>query len=320
MPTVAISDIRPNPVALRSVDRESEAYIQLRDSVADPSIGLLNPINVRERTEVVGDETVTYFEIIDGLHRYTACCEAGFETIEINIKDFNETEAHLAQIIGNAMRIETKPVQYTKHLQRIISSNPTWTMNDLAARVHRSPAWLNQRFGLLKLNVQVQEIVDNGDITVSNAVILAKLPHDEQLNFIDSAMTMGTAEFGPLIQNRVKEILKAEKEGKGASKPSFTPVMRIRKRSELEEELESRVILSSMVTGLNAYDSAYLALAWSLNVDPVSVEIQKAEWTEKQRRLDDEKKKRTVARAQKKAEEAAAAAVKAQEEAQEDLE
>lgn len=313
---VAIDAIRPNPVALRSVDRESEEFIQLRDSIGDPAIGILNPINVRERTEDVDGEAVTYYEIIDGLHRYTAACECGLSEVPIHVKDADETQAHLMQIIGNAMRVETKPVQYTKHLQRVISANPTWTMSDLASKVHRSPAWLNQRFGLLKLNEQVQELVDDSKISVSNAVILAKLPHEEQLNYIDSAMSMGTTEFGPLVQQRVKEIKEAEKAGREASEPTFSPVAKPRKKTELEDELNSRTVLASLVADcVDVTEAAYLALAWVLRLDPTSVEVQEAQWNEKRQRIEEEKAKRKAARAEQKAKEAAEAAAKAQEEA-----
>jgi ParB/RepB/Spo0J family partition protein len=314
---VAISDIRPNPVALRSVDRESEDYIQLRDSIGDPAIGILNPISVREKRETVEDEVVVFYEIIDGLHRYTAASEVGLEEIPVNIKDAGETEAHLMQVIGNAMKVETKPVQYTKHLQRIISANPTWTMNDLASKVHRSPAWLNQRFGLLKLEPQVQDLVDDGKIIVSNAVILAKLPHDEQLNYIDSAMTMSTPEFGPLVQERVLQIKKAEREGRETGEATFVPIVKPRKKPELEEELNNRTLLGSLVADCESKaDAAYRTLEWVLSVDPTSVSVQEAAWNEKRQRVDEEKAKRKAERAQKKAEEAAAAAAKAQEEAE----
>lgn len=314
--TVALSDIRPNPVALRAVDRESEAYIQLRDSIADPSIGLLNPINVRERSETVDGEKVAYYEIIDGLHRYTACSEAGFEEVPVLVKDLEETEAHLAQIIGNAMRVETRPVEYTKHLARIISANPTWTMNDLAVKVHRSPAWLNQRFGLLKLAPAVQSLVDDGKIAVSNAVILAKLPHDEQLNYVDSAMTMITSEFGPLVQTRVTEIKKAEREGREATEDVFQPIAKLRKRSELEAELNSGAAVAQLVSDCETKEDAALkTLAWTLQLDPASVALQQAQWTEKKEQLEAEKAKRKAERAQTKAKEAAEAAAKAQEEA-----
>jgi ParB/RepB/Spo0J family partition protein len=317
MPKVAISDIRPNPVALRAVDRDSEAYTQLRDSVADEAIGLINPISVREQSEEVEGETITYYEIVDGLHRYTACCEAGYEEIDVNLKSYAETEAHLAQIIGNAIKVETKPVEYTKGLARVISSNPTWTMTDLATRVHRSPAWLNQRFGLLKLNSVVQEIVDDGNITVSNAVILAKLPHDEQVNYVDQAMTMPTTEFGPLVQSRVREIRAAEKEGRAAGKPEFSPNAKCRKKAELEDELKNRTVLAAIVSDCeNASEAAYLALQWVLNVDPMSVEVQRAAWEERQQKLEEEKAARAAARAKKKADEAIAASAKAQEEAE----
>jgi ParB/RepB/Spo0J family partition protein len=314
--TVAISDIRPNPVALRAVDRESEDFIQLRDSIADPAIGLLNPINVRERSEDVDGELISYYEIIDGLHRYTACSEAGLDTIDVSVKDMDETEAFLAQIVGNAMRIETKPVQYTKHLQRIIGANPTWTITDLANKVHRSPQWLNQRFGLLKLETTVQEIVDNGDISVSNAVVLAKLPHEEQLNFVDSAMTMGTAEFGPLVQVRVKEIKDAEKAGKKPGEATFTPVAKPRKKSELEDELNARSVLSTVIATCDTKEeAAYAALEWVLQLDPDSLATAEAQYNEKKERVEAEKAKRKAERAAKKAEEAAAAAAKAQDEA-----
>lgn len=313
---VAISDIRPNPVALRAVDRESEDFIQLRDSVADPSIGLLNPINVRERSEEVDGETIVYYEIIDGLHRFTACSEAGFETIDVSVKDMDETEAHLAQIVGNAMRIETKPVQYTKHLQRIIGANPTWTITDLANKVHRSPSWLTQRFGLLKLEPTVQTFVDDAKISVSNAVVLAKLPHEEQLNFVDSAMTMGTAEFGPLVQQRVKEIREAEKAGKAAAPASFSPTAKPRKKSELEDELTNRSVLGSLASSCDTKEeAAYAALQWVLQLDADSVATAEAQYNEKKERIEAEKARRKAERAKKKAEEAAQAAAQAQDEA-----
>jgi ParB/RepB/Spo0J family partition protein len=313
---VALSEIRPNPVALRAVDREAEAYIQLRDSIADPAIGLLNPINVRERSEEVDGEKVTFYEIIDGLHRYTACSEIGFEELPVLVKSLEETESFLAQIIGNAMRVETRPVEYTKHLQRIISANPTWTIADLATKVHRSPAWLNQRFGLLKLAPSVQTLVDDGKIAVSNAVILAKLPHDEQLNYIDSAMTMITAEFGPMVNTRVTELKKAEKEGREATEDVFVPVAKPRKRSELETELEQQAVLPGLVADCDTKESAALkTLAWTLQLDPASVALAQAQWVEKKQQLEEEKAKRKAERAKQKAAEAAEAAAKAQEEA-----
>lgn len=317
MPTVSISDIRANPVALRNVDRESETYIQLRDSVADPKIGLLNPIGVRERQEDVDGDVVTFYEIIDGLHRFTACCDAGYDEIEVSVKDFDETEAQLAQIIGNAMRVETKPIQYTKHLQRIIGANPTWTMNDLATKLHKSPTWLNQRFGLLKLDETIQSFVDEGKIAVSNAVVLAKLPHEEQLNFVDQAITLTTGEFAPAVQTRLKELKNAEREGrspKGTGFPGATP--RLRKISELKEELASREFLTATVFNMDAVTAAYTALEWVMSLDAATVEVARAKFEERAQRTEEERAKRKAERAEKKAQEAATAAAQAKEAAE----
>lgn len=311
---VATSDIRPNPVALRSVDTESEDFINLRDSVAD--IGLLSPISVRERSEVVEGETITYYEIIDGLHRYTACAGCGREEIPVNIMDLDETEAFLAQVMGNALKIETKPVEYTKHLQRILSANPSWTLNELAIKCHKSPSWLNQRFGLLKLNEQVQALVDDDKITVLNGVILSKLPREEQLNYLEQAMTMTNTEFGPLVTARIKQIKEAEAAGQAPGEAGYVAAAVLRKKTEIEPELINLGNIAPLYASASARDDvARIVLNWVLQLDAPTVATKEAQFNEKRQKTKEEQARRKAERADKRAQEATQAAAKAKEEA-----
>jgi hypothetical protein len=190
-------------------------------------------------------------------------------------------------------------------------------MSDLADRVHRSPAWLNQRFGLLKLAPQVQALVDESKINVLSAVVLSKLPHDEQLNYIDQAMTLTTAEFGPVVNKRLSELRKAARLGKEAEPEKFEPVVKVRKKTELESELKNPANLFALVSDTDSVeDAAVLVLKWVLNVDPQSSSLQEATWNQRKARIEEEKRLRAVERADKKAAEAAEAAKKARSEAE----
>jgi ParB family chromosome partitioning protein len=310
--SIKVSAIRENPVALRSVDVEGEGYIGLRDSIARR--GLLTSLSVRSRVEDVDGEVVEYFEIVDGLHRYTAAVDLGLDEVPAIVVDLDKTETLEAQIMANIQKIETTPIEYTKQLQRIFSFNPTMTVTDMAARVARSTTWVQQRLNLLKLNPDVQKLVDDGKISVANAVALAKLPANEQPNYVDSAITMNTDEFAPVVQTRAKELKDAAREGRKAKPVEFTPITKLRRLSELKSELDSPVVAPELCKELSTPVEGFLAgVAWASYADSLSVAAQKAAYEEKIKIADDAKAKRAAERAKKKAEEAADAAAKAAE-------
>lgn len=309
---VKLADIRENPVALRTVDRESEAFAGLRDSIANR--GILNAISVRERQQDIDGKIVNYYELIDGLHRYSASLEAGLTEIPVIIKNLSETEVQEAQIMANAHKVETRAVEYTKGLNRVLASNPAMTIADLAGRLSKSQTWLEQRLGLLKLAESIQPLVDDGKIKVSNAVALAKLPQEEQPNYVDQAMSMSAEEFVPTVGARAKELKDAARAGRKAAPAGFSPIARLQKMSELKSELESPAIGPELVK-VNSVKSAAagfaLAVAWALNLDPTSIEVQRVKAEAKAQMLDEAKKKRAADRTAKKAEEAQQAAAEA---------
>jgi len=311
---VPLSSIRENQVALRGVDKEGEDYVGLRDSIA--RIGIMNPISVRRRTEDVDGTTVEYYEIVDGLHRYTSAVDAGLESIPVNVVDLDKVETLEAQLMTNIHKVETKAVEYTKQLQRIFTLNPTMTISEMASRLGKSPSWVSQRLNLLKLEKSVQDLVDDGKITVANAVAMSRLPHEEQVNYVDQAMQMNTDEFAPTVQARAKELKDAAREGRKAEKAEFKPQARVRKLGELKTEFSTNEVgpeLCRQVGAKTPEDGFALGVAFAINLDPISVAAQTAAYNEKQQRLTEAKQKRAAERAQKRAEEAAAAAAAAQE-------
>jgi ParB/RepB/Spo0J family partition protein len=310
---IPLSAIRESEVALRGVDVESEEFLGLRDSIK--ATGLLSPISVRRREENVDGKVIEYFEIVDGLQRYTACAELGLDEVAVNVVDFDKVQVLEAQIMANVHKIETRPVEYTKQLQRLFAYNPTWTLADMAGRLAKSASWVQQRLGLLKLEPQIQALVDDGKISVANAVALSKLPHEEQVNFVDQAMTMGVQEFAPTIKTRSDELAKAKREGRKAEPAVFTPVASLRKPSEIKDELANPYAGPELVkqTGATtALEGFALAIAYVLHLDPISVAAQKAADDEKKGKIEEAKRRRAAERAAKKAAEAADEAAKAQ--------
>lgn len=300
---VAVSDIVPNQVALRGVNKEGEDYQNLLDSIKDKG-RVLVPIVVRRKN----DGSKDYFELIDGLQRFSCCCDSGIAEIPANILTMDDAEVLIAQILTNVHRVETRPVEYSKQLQRVLGSNPTMTITELAKMVAKSPSWVGERLGLLKLDKAVGALVDEGKINLSNAYALAKLPVEEQINFLADAQTMKPGEFVPKINIRVKEIREARRQGKKAQPAEFVPVAHLQKVSVLKAELTEMTIIPSLLKEFkpkSITDAAALTLKWVLNLDPKSIEIAKVRYDQSQRAKAEAKQRRAAEREKAKAKKAA---------------
>ncbi len=308
---IKLSQIRENPDALRGVNRTSEKYIQLVDSVK--SRGVLNAISVRELKDEGSGEV--FYGIVDGLHRFTASVDAGKETIPAQITAMNAAEALEAQIIGNIHKIETKPVEYSKALQRLLGQNPTMTFRDLAKKLHQSDSWLRERLGLANLSEKIGKLVDDGKINLSNAYVLAKLPEEEQAAFQDRAMQMNPSEFGGTVQARKKELDTARRQGRQANPEGFVAVARPRKTAEVKAELEAPQIGPVLIreAGIKTAEEGFkLGLQFCVHLDRRSIEAAKAKDAARKAAAETEKITAAAERAQKKAQEAAAEVAKLQ--------
>lgn len=318
---VKLSEIRENEVALRTVNRESESYLGLVESIR--SKGFLGAISVREQTD---DEGNTFYELIDGLHRFNASKDAGRETINVDVVDLDKDQVLEAQIMANIHKVETKPIEYTRQLKRILTRNPLMTEAELASKLGKSTTWIAGRLSLNKLaSEQAKQLVNEGKIGLSNAYALAKLPAEEQADWLDRAMTLAPDEFIPQTTDRIKKLREARRAGKDAAPAEFSPVPHLQKLKALKEENDEGKMGSALCAkhGLStALDGFAMGVAWALHMDPDSVEVQKEKDTERRVQREEKKKKNAAARATKKAEklskelqEATTAAAKAEAEA-----
>lgn len=305
---IALKDIIESPVALRSVDRTGEQYLELVDSIRKN--GVLNAILVREVKDAEGKMV---YSLIDGLHRFTASQDAGMDTIPAQVTSMEDADVLEAQILANVHKVETRPVEYSTQLTRILAQKPTMTIVELATQLSKSPSWLSERLHLVKLNKDIAALVDENKINLSNAYALAKLPPEEQPAYLERAQTMSPQEFVPTAAARVKEIKDAKRQGRSAAPQEFQPVARIRKVGELKDEMESKAVARTLVHSLNIVDPVEAfnqGIKWALHMDEGSIAIDRAkdearrkEEEEKKAKRKEEREQKKLAEAQKKADE-----------------
>jgi ParB/RepB/Spo0J family partition protein len=302
---INLNQIRENPVALRTVHRQAEDYLGLVESIKEK--GFLGAITARKKIDEESGEE--YFELVDGLHRFSAAKDAGLEKINVDVTNLDDDKVLEAQIMANIHKIETRPIQYTEQLKRIFARNPLLTEAELAGKLGKSTQWIKERLNLTKItNPTILSLIDEGKIGLANAYALAKLPTEEQADFVDRAMTDAPDEFVPAVHARVKEIREAKRKGKDAEPKEFTPSAFLQKLGDIKAELEAGAVADVLIkqTGTTAAKDAFLlAIKWVLHLDPVSVEDQKAKNEARKQEREDAKKRKAAEKAKKQAEKAA---------------
>lgn len=349
---IPLDEIRVNPMSLRDVDHKGEGFLELINSVR--SQGVLVSVSVREKP---GDDGKRY-ELVDGLQRFSASLEVGTGSRDANggvfvdkpgpdgkpmkmgvipaqVIERGEAEMLVSQIAANAHKIETKPVEYAKAIFKYIGYNPSKSMSEVAVDLGKNPQWVAKQMGLLKLHDQIKPLVDEGKIVLANAYVLAKMPPEEQMQWLERAQTLPADQFAAAGGERIKAIRDAHRKGQNAGEEQFVPVPHIRKKNELEAEVQRPEIVPALLRDLEvtkdlspnragleqaARAGAQLAIQWVLSMDPRSVDLQRQRY-ESQKQADKEAKiRRDAEKAQKKeqdlaqkAKEAAAAAQAARE-------
>ena len=304
---ISINEITVPEVKLRGVNTEGEEYLELKDSIK--SQGLLQNITVRP-VEIAGKQG---YELITGLQRYTACKELGHETIDARVKEMSEQEAWLWMIHENTQRVTQKASDITKLLKRLIAKDPTMSIPRLAKLLSKSVPQVQNYLALDKLTDEAKELVDDETIGLTNAVALAKLPPEEQEDLLADASTMTVAEFVPLVNERKEKVDQANREAREQEKNTFSPKPKARKKDDLVAELGiimgTETGTSLLMECLNGQDvdtsnqnvKAVITqtMEWVLNLDPASVDAQRAKWEDAKKKREEREKAKAAARAER---------------------
>jgi ParB family chromosome partitioning protein len=151
---------------------EEIALKELAESIR--SQGVLSPLLVRPLTE-------NGFEIIAGARRYRAAQIAEQTTVPVRIVNLSDAAALEAQLVENLIRSEIHPMEEAQGFRALLDlEDPKYNIEQIAAKVGKTPAFVAQRLKLSDLAPVAVEAFYADAIGVGHALLLAKLPADQQ--------------------------------------------------------------------------------------------------------------------------------------------
>ena len=270
---IPISRIREPFHVMRFVNRESIEFWELKDSIRKH--GFFNSLAVRPCASHSG-----LYELVDGVHRYTAAKELGLDSVPCIIKsDVDDDELLIAQLQANAIRPPTSRIEYAHQIRRIMARNPDMSFVELGALIGKSPLWIKDTLGLLDLLPELQDEVDRGDIRAGNAVMLAKLPRHLRADFVKPARELRAKDFQQVVSDALRRHGAASK--RGTLRTRFTrhePRAYLRSLEEIAREIDLREVGFKVIEAEECgtlEDAFYAGVKWCIHHDHHSVEAER---------------------------------------------
>lgn len=151
---------------------EDEPLKELAESIR--AKGVLSPLLVRPLNE-------RSFEIVSGARRFRAAQMAEAAIVPVRIVNLTNAEALEAQLIENLQRRDVHPLEEAQGFRALLNlEEPKYSIEQIAAKTGKTPSYVAQRLKLTEVLPAVAEAFFADEIGVGHALLLAKLPHDEQ--------------------------------------------------------------------------------------------------------------------------------------------
>lgn len=275
---------------LRHVEPDTIEYQDLKNSVKER--GVLETILIRRIKPKDGEVTLS---LIDGLNRLTAAKEIGLKTVPCNIlDDVSDDEALSLQVQANLFQIQTRKADFAKAIRLLVERNQdTMSISALAKITNCRVSYLRDLLKLTKLPEEIQQLVNEGIVTMRNALLLTQLPKDELFDWIETAQKR-PKDFKVLASERIKELRSAKLKSKDDG--PWEPNSILIQKKLIEAEIKDPKVVKQLVTDETTPEEAFkLALLYTVSLDPITVKSRIAK-REKLLREDEEKRKHGVKR------------------------
>src|SRR5438046_1255922 len=138
---------------------------------------VLQPILVRPLPKGAADTYV----LVAGARRYRASKLAKRESIPASVRELTDAQALELQVIENVQRVDVHPLDEAQGYADLIELQPdTYTVESIAARVGRSPAYVNGRLRLIQLIAEAKQAFYEDKLTVAHAFEIGRLQPNDQ--------------------------------------------------------------------------------------------------------------------------------------------
>jgi ParB family chromosome partitioning protein len=139
--------------------------------------GVLQPILVR----LLPDGEAGTYELVAGARRFRASKIAKRETIPATVRELTDAQALELQVIENIQRVDVHPLDEAQGYAALIQLQAnTYTVENIATRVGRSPAYVSGRLRLIQLIPEAKQAFYEDKLTVAHAFEVARLQPNDQ--------------------------------------------------------------------------------------------------------------------------------------------
>lgn len=171
---VRIDKILPNPVQPRRVF-EADEMRALAESIRE--VGLIHPVVVVKS----GD----WFVLVDGERRYRACRSLGMTEIEVVVREEIPEQDMLVQaLVANVQRADLNPIEEARAYQ-VMRDKMGMNQMEISRKTGTNLVRVSHRLSLLELPIELQDLIQSGEIPVDKRVVkvILSLPEEYRMEF-----------------------------------------------------------------------------------------------------------------------------------------
>ena len=165
---VKISEIEPNREQPRK-EFDSETLSELADSISQH--GVLQPLLLRPL--LTGG-----YRIVAGERRWRAARMAGLTEVPAVIREMTDAEEMLFALIENLQREDLTPLEEARGYHTLIETQD-FTQEEVSQAVGKSRPAITNALRLLNLPQDIQQMLENGEITAGHARTLLSFKTEE---------------------------------------------------------------------------------------------------------------------------------------------
>lgn len=166
-----IADIRPNPYQPRK-EFDAEAMQELADSIREQ--GVFQPIIVRR-------STIKGYELVAGERRLRASKLAGKTTIPAIVREYAEEVMIQVAVVENLQREDLRPLDEAMAYKTLMDSLHL-NQEEVAQKVGKSRPYIANYLRLLALPMDVQQYVQQGELSAGHARTLLGLKDTSKIS------------------------------------------------------------------------------------------------------------------------------------------
>ncbi len=119
------------------------------------------------------------FEIISGARRFRAAKRVDLKTLRCDVYEATAEQVTEMRVVENAQREDLKPIEEAENVEELAGLG--YSPATIAKKLGKSIAWVHGRAKLLKLGAPARELLYDGKLPGSVALVVARFPVEQQL-------------------------------------------------------------------------------------------------------------------------------------------